>query len=317
MRILVCEASVVERAGSELATLEIASRLSADGHDVAVFALAAGRLAEDFRRAGSITLFSLEDGHALRAFAPDLIHAHDWRSVVSLEILGVTAPWVLGFLGTAPPPEGPPALIGNARVAWWTQSHRVAEQVQRIPGWMNAPAVVAGNWFDDQLIPRSQPTSITRISNVLLASNFLPGEVAARLKSASGSLGIAVTQVGLPDNPVEINAEMLQAFDGILTTGRTALESMALGRPVLLFGGFGSDGWVNSNDLDEMARHHFLGCRRGVNPSIKALIHWLASPPGVEDRGRTQEWAFLHASLSVVLGRLQPLYADACQSPPL
>lgn len=316
MRIILANARMGTLGGSELATLELAEAHRRNGHDVAVFSLLPGDTADEYSQRTGVPVLTFADRDALLGFSPDLVHVHHWPTVVTLEWLGVVAPWVIGFLGSIPPLENPPPLLPGRQVPWWTLNHVAEAHYGEIPGWGASPHLVVGNWFDDHGVTASPVAAPAALRRLLVVSNHFPDHVRRDLADVAGSMGIEVTHVGLPGRQEVVDQALLRQFDAVVTLGRTALLAMATGIPVLVLDHFGADGWVVPADLEFQARHNFSGRWRGLEPTTERLGEWLRTPPSTADLGAVRDWAFGNARLSQVVARLDALYGEPCTSPP-
>jgi hypothetical protein len=316
MRILLTNARLAQRAGSELATLEFANAYHRRGHEVAIFTLVPGDLGNDYGQQSGVPVLGIADQAALRDFDPELLHVHHWPTALTLEWLGVTAPWIIGFLGRFPPLENPLPLLPGMRVPWWTLNPVGRTHYCEIPGWADSPHTVVGNWFDDHGLARNAVPDRDRLRRLLVVSNHFPESVYSDLESVAAALDIDITRVGLPDKSTVVDADLLRQFDGVVTIGRTAFLAMAVGVPVLVLDHFGADGWVNPDDIANMARHNFSGKWQSLEPTRDRLRQWLADPPSRPSRQEVQDWAFANASLTDVMSRLDALRSEPCTLTP-
>lgn len=316
MRILMCNARLGQRAGSELASLEIARAHRRAGHEVALFTLRPGELSAQFSSSSGVPVFDMNQRDALIEFQPELLHVHHWPTVVTLEWLGIVAPWVIGFLGSLTPLENPPALLPGKTVPWWTLNPVGQLHYQQIPGWADSPHRVVGNWFDDSSIPEKPGIIDRNISRVLVVSNHFPEESLRALHQVGDTLGFTLTHVGLPNNSRAVDPDLISSFDAVVTIGRTALLAMALGTPVLILDHFGADGWVTPDSVNDLSRHNFSGRWQRLTPTNDRLQMWFEEPPDASDRLKMQEWAFANAAMSKVLSDISTLYAEPCKQTP-
>jgi hypothetical protein len=316
MRILITNARLEVRAGSELATLEFADAYRRRGHEVAIFTLVPGDLGNEYARQSGVPVFGVADQAALREFNPDFLHVHHWPTALTLEWLGVTAPWIIGLLGSTPPLENPLPLLPGQSVPWWSLNAVAEARFSEIPGWADSPHAIVGNWFDDYGLARTAVPQQDHIRRLLVVSNHFPESVYSDFESVAASLGIHVTRVGLPDKPVIVNADLIRQFDGVVTIGRTVLLAMAVGVPVLVLDHFGSDGWVTPNNIVDMDRHNFSGKWQRSDPTPDRLRHWLTNPPQRDALQEVQDWAFDNASLTQVMNRIDVLHSQPCTLAP-
>ena len=316
VRVLICNARMSERAGSELATFEFARHYRNSGHDVAIFTLLPAAFAEIASAKFGIPVFDLSNRRELQDFAPDLIHVHHWPTIVALEALGIRAPWFIGFLGFVPPLENPPPMVGSATVPWWTLNDVIEGHVNSITGWSSNEHVVVGNWFDDEEIPRCDELGDIRLGRLLVVSNHFPSERWEQLRRVCEERNITIDRVGLPQGSVEVNADFLRRYDGVITLGRTALMAMAMGKPTLLLDHYGADGWVLPENLPMLARHNFSGRWQRLDPTDDQLHEWISQPPSSDQLLAVSQWAFENARLSSAFRKISQLALSASSEPP-
>lgn len=312
--VLLANPYLVARTGSELATQEIAEVLVSRGYRVAIFALELGPFAAEVERSPHVRVLTLGDKDEILNFAPDVIHTHDWSSLIAIQALGVHAPAVFGALGTLPAVANPPPLGIGQKMHWWGISHAVVDNVLAVPGFSECPHALIPNWFDDRELERPLSRGRQNVTRAVVVSNHFPEDVMDRLRATGASLGFSVAHVGLPNNPRDVTPDFLQGFDCVVTLGRTAITTMALGLPVLVADVHGADGWIRPSTLDRLARHNYSGRAMRVEPTVDLLLSWFSNPPATWELLELQEHAWNHHRLTIAVDALEKLLLDAISS---
>ena len=314
MRILVTNHHLDQRAGSELATAEVAGELVRRGHEVAVFTLIPGDVARRLTEVSGIPVLTPGDAEALLRFDPEVIHVHHWPTVTVLEQLGIVAPWVIGFHGGLPALEHPPSLTVGATVPWWGMCRGTMERVSLDPTWAAQPHQLVNNWFDDTAFVRPSvrsPAPSGGLERILVVSNHFPELLWSRLGSACRAHGIAYERVGLPHASRELDPAWLAGHDALVTIGRTAVIGQALGLPVLVADHLGCDGWLTPDTRQMIADRNYSGTATGRSADEEVLATWLDAPPQEPQLRELQDWVYGNATLSGAVDRLEQLYRTA------
>lgn len=296
-RILVVNHHLADRAGSELATLELATELRRQGCTVAVFTLRAGELAVWARESLGLDVYSLSDVDKIRNFAPQFVIAHHWPTLLWLEqVAQLDSPWLLGFLGKIPALENPPPLLSAANSPrHYCISEGVAQEVRKIRGW-ETNGFIMRNWYDDSLkgyARRSAPAQ--ELSQVAIVSNHLSPALAELM---SRHEEVEWTHFGLPANSRLVDPETLSRFDAVITIGRTVLLALASGVPVYCSDIHGTDGWVTPQTVESFAQHSFSGRTRNAQLSWDDIRRELQEFPTFEELIWLQRWAEEQGRLS-------------------
>jgi hypothetical protein len=316
MRVLVTNHHLRDRAGSELATAEIASELAARGHEVRIFTLMTGPFGDEIAAATGLPVLGPTEVADVRAFAPEVIHAHHWPTVVWLRGNGVAAPVVMGFLGVLPPLENPPVLEGSSVSPWWAVSEEAAQNVAATSGWATQPSAIIHNWFDDRTGLPPVTRGSTDLRRILVVSNHFPAGTREVLDRLAAELRIDVDHVGLPHNPQRVDPALIAQHDAVISLGRTVVTAMAWGVPALVLDQHGTDGWVTPSSRVDIGRHNYSGRARGWTITDDVLRTLLSDPPTLEERIELQQWCQTHARLTRVAPELERLYDLALRGGP-
>lgn len=315
-RVLLTNHHLQVRAGSELVTLELAVELRRRGHAVAMFTHHRGALADELTDRFGIDVLTPLDRDRVAEWEPDALHVHHWPTLAYLRSAGVTAPATIGFLGTIPDLENPPPLDAGSVAPWWAVSESAQANVCATGAWASAPHRLVRNWFDPTICDPPDARSGS-LRSLLVVSNHFPDDARMTLTAAARALAIDVSFIGLPDNPRPVTPALLEEFDALVTLGRTAVNGLALGIPVLLYDHFGADGWVTPAALASQAEHNFSGRAFGIQPTPEVLREWLASPPQQQDLDEVRRWAWQNCSFATAVDEIEQLLVQAThQAPP-
>ncbi|HEY1284888.1 MAG TPA: hypothetical protein VGF04_02265 [Solirubrobacterales bacterium] len=251
MRLLLATHSFAMPGGSETYLLTVAQYLEQLGHEVTIFTLEPGEMSESAAERG----LRIATPEQLDGGPYDAIAAQDGVVSYALEerfpsvqqlFIAHTADYPLQF-----PPQAS-TTVGMV-VA---MNDRVAERLESLA---HCPP----------LLRLRQPIDVRRFTvfnrlnespaSMLLLSNYVEGDRLEILREAARRTGIALNVVGRsgPDGPT-VSPEMgLRTSDIVFGNGRAALEAMACGRSVYVYGHLGADGWVTPESYEALERDGF------------------------------------------------------------
>lgn len=258
-RALIATHHLVQYAGTEIFTLELAELLRQRGWDVWVTAFVLGYpMLESFESRNHRIISLLHGIDKIQQIAFDLI----WIQHVPvlhhlLATHGLTAERIIycshsHFEPLEAVPSGLPAGI---EILAHSEENRatIAEQLQiskeRIVLFRNASP--AAQWSR----PASRPNKLERIA---LVSNHPPRELQDAVQVLRfGS--IHIEHYGQGGHETLVTADLLQSFDAVITIGKTAVACTFLKKPVYCYDHFGGPGWLSSSTLGAAAFHNFSG----------------------------------------------------------
>ncbi|GAA4124389.1 glycosyltransferase [Aminobacter aganoensis] len=249
LRILMTNAVLTGRSGTETLVRDMVLALRRRGHSVATFAPVTGPAAAEIRATGSPVVTSL----ATLGEVPDVIHGHH---------TGPTIAALVRFPGT-------PAVFACHDFA----SHQDAPPVHpRIRRYLYVRSVLRGRLVDENGLP---PSRVTCWPNTIDLNRVGPAAPApAKLRTAAifahpgaipfaGLIAQACERHGidfrgeLVTKAADDVVKRLEGVDLIFASGRMALEALASGRAVINADRFGIGGLVTMQRLDDFAAINF------------------------------------------------------------
>lgn len=265
MRVLLTNGALVNRAGSELYLLEVATRLLALGHSPVAYSPLLGPLAAELRAA----TIPVVDDLAAVAEPPDVVHAQHHLPAMTALLHFQTVPAVFVSHGWAPWEEAPPRfprILRYVAVDDTTRERLVSES-----GIPPERVEVILNFVDlERFQPRgSLPAAPRRalvLSNQASEANYLPA-----VREACARLGIELEVAGVAaGQPVARPEALLPGFDLVFAKGRAALEAMAVGAAVVLCDEPGTGPMVTAERFDRLRRLNFgiRALREPVTPDV-------------------------------------------------
>ncbi|MBW8878071.1 MAG: glycosyltransferase [Acidobacteria bacterium] len=304
MRVLLTNGALVNRAGSELYLLEVATRLLALGHSPVAFSPCLGPLAAELRAA----TVPVVDDLAAVAEPPDVIHGQHHLPAMTalLHFPGVPALFVSH--GWAPWEEAPPRFPRILRYV--AVDHTTRERLVSEAGIPPERVEVVLNFVDlARFQPRGTlppaPRRALVFSNQASEETYLPA-----VREACSRFDIELDVAGVAAGRPEARPETrLPGYDLVFAKGRSALEAMAVGAAVVLCDQSGSGPMVTAEGFDRLRPLNFgiRTLREPVTPDI--LVREIrrydpADAAEVSQRVRTQ------AGLEGAVGRLTALYEE-------
>lgn len=252
MRILITNYTLAGRSGTETFVRDLALGLLAQGHQPIVYAPVLGGLADELRSAAVPVLDDLRN----LAEPPDLIHGqHQHETMTAL----------LHF------PETPGIFVVHDRLSWHDQAPCLPQVRRYVAVDQNrrdrlaseqgiAPALISviPNAVDTRRFqPRAELPERPR--RALLFSNYVrrPQDFRQVLE-ACAMHGVDLQVVGAGVGPASASPDLLlPGFDLVFGLGRSAMEAMATGTGVVLWGLEGLGGLVRPSNFEELLRHNF------------------------------------------------------------
>lgn len=253
MKVLLATHSLAQPAGSETYLLTTALALQRLGHEIGVFTLEPGEMSELAGRSGLRVAASEEqldsgyDAIVVQDGVTSYALAERFPSVRQL-FVAHTVDYALQF---------PPQLAG-AVGAIVALNDRVATRLEALA---HCPQLIRLRQPIDtrRFVPLSSLPS--RPASLTVLSNYLQGERLEIVRQAARELGMSFSVVGVSEGgePTLSPEERLCRSDVVLGCGRSALEAMACGRAVYVFGHLGADGWVTPETYDALEQDGFAG----------------------------------------------------------
>jgi hypothetical protein len=258
MKILLATHSFANAAGSETYLLTVALALQRLGHEIGIFTLEPGEMSELADRSGLRVADSERrlDGDYDAIVAQDGVTSHAlaerFPSVPQL-FVAHTVDYALQF-----PPQT--AGVVGAVVAL---NDRVAKRLEALA---HCPRLIRLRQPIDTRRFRPLSALPSRPASLVVLSNYLQGERLEIVRRAAGELEMSFAVVGASEGgePTLSPEEHLHRSDVVLGCGRSALEAMACGRAVYVFGHLGVDGWVTPETYPALEQDGFAGL--GSNP---------------------------------------------------
>jgi hypothetical protein len=106
---------------------------------------------------------------------------------------------------------------------------------------------------------RDLPPPRPRARRVLITSNYVDGPRGRMLQEACRRAGYEVEWIGTTTRPTSKPERAVAAADIVVGLGRSALEGMAAGRAVYVYGAMGADGWVTARSYRQFEADGFAG----------------------------------------------------------
>jgi len=252
MRILLTTENFDGLGGTETYIAAVATELSRLGHEVAVYSPRRGFMAERVRASGIPVLARDQQPRGC-----DLILANDASTAAEMAVdqAGAVRVFVAHsaqFLLQAPPLQAgtvQTVVVLNDRVGRAIDARgahapirRLCQPIDLLRFWNLGPV-------------RSTP----RLA--LVNSNYVAGARAQMLERACRNAGLELQWIGRSD-PQAAPEVPIAAADIVIGLGRSALEGMAAGRPVIVHGVLGADGWVTPERYPAMEADGFAGLAR-------------------------------------------------------
>ncbi len=264
--------------GMETYTRTVAHELDRLGHQTAIYSPRPGAMAALARREG-LQVFGRDDlpEHC------DAILAQD--AATCLELTASYPDAVRLFVAHSRDHvlHEPPQLTGvcdgvvalNDRVGDWVRARAWHPPVTRL-----RQPVELSRYRD-----LAQPGSLAK--RVLVTTNYVGGARGRMLEEACARAGYDVTWIGTTTEPHASPEDAIGASDIVVGLGRSAVEAMAAGRAVYVFGVLGAGGWITVGSYPDLEADGFAGLSESPAATVEGLAEELAGwEPGMGEANR-------------------------------
>ena len=317
-RALVATHHLMDYAGSEIATLELASELRQSGWKVQIASFQIGEpMSLVFKKRGFEILDLIDDIPLILATHYDLVWIHHAPVYYQLCLANkINARKIIhSCLSPFEPLEMAP--IENEQIDWILANSQETKQVIK-------STIGAG---DDRVLvfPNTVPIEFWGYAKnshpkipkqVAIVSNHPPIEVLQAGQKLADN-GILVTHIGRGGVYELVTPELLLKFDILITIGKTVLYCFALRIPVYCYDHFGGPGWLTPKNLNISAEYNFSG--RGFSKkSPETIFHELLygydnSLHNIEALAlKAKEKYNLYTNLQELLNKLQKKRIKTC-----
>ncbi|MFJ4289062.1 glycosyltransferase [Cupriavidus sp. NPDC089707] len=255
---VISNSRLVELAGSEISTMEIAEVLTELGVSVTI---AAFEISESYRlelaRRGYYYI-DLSEPTELKPTYFDLAWLHHTTTYYSLFSLSIQAGRVIfSSLSYFEPIESPPlevfpvdAFLVNSEEGLEKFEQLYEEYARRCRVFSNAAP--AEYW--DAFVENNDKT----LRSVAVISNHVAPEV-SHLGEILAAEGVAVSFYGIESRPRKITADVLKEYDAVITIGKTVQYCLAAGIPVFCYDRFAGPGWITLENFEAARKANFSG----------------------------------------------------------
>jgi len=258
LQALITQNHMVDMAGSEILTLELAEALQHRGYEVNVFSHVVGDPIARLARERGIAL--TDDQASLDELPMDLawIHHQVVPDSLASKLGGAHTIVVFGHMSPFEPLELPFLADIESRLADVVVAN--SDETASVLGAFGideVPVIVLGNPAPDSFwqMPASRPTALRRL---LVVTNHAPDE----LREAIGRLtaeGLEVAHIGAHGRIAAVTPEEIAAADAVVTIGKTVQYALAVGRAVFCYDVHGGPGWLSMEHLPLAREHNFSG----------------------------------------------------------
>jgi len=304
MKILVANHRLDGLGGTETYVLTLTEQLLALGHEVTCFSPTLGMVAGDLRAMGAGTVDDARD-----APPPDVLHvSHLDAGHLAMAAWPLTPTvFVVHGNGTRAVVERPPLWRDTVQV-WVAVSGYVADVMSVRDGIERKSIEVVPNLIDLRHFAPLQPIR-SPAQNVFVHSNHYDGPLSDALTEACSKIGASLRIGGGNRRQHDLVSELNYA-DVVVGIGRSALEGMACGRPVLLYSSYGGDGLCRPDSAERDLEWNYNGLSERITPDSGLLAEELEL--ATQELGAwSREWVERHHDPRVLVPLLVQLYEEA------
>jgi hypothetical protein len=272
--------------GTETYILTVAQQLERLGHEVTIYTSDTGPMTEFARRQG----VRVSDGPAGLPASCDAVLAQD--ASTAWELAGRYPSAVRTFtMHTAHNPlQSPPQSegISHALVVLNDRMLRRARRLSWRPRIVRLRQPIDLKRFS---IPSPSARGRRRPRALALSNHINPARL-GMLEAACSDAGLELTRLGGADGTSSTPEHAIAGVEIVVSLGRGALEAMAGGRSVYLWGPAGGDGWVNPAAYETLESDGFSGRATEATSDAARLAAELSEwQDGMGEPNRDLVWA--------------------------
>jgi O-antigen biosynthesis protein len=263
VHILYTNNTLGEYAGSELYVFDMALEMQQRGHQVTCFSLRLGKVAKKLSEKGIAVTSDLRTVSKI-----DIIHAHHRIETKIAAALFPLTPMVIASLGPTHPLERPSHSQNCAShyIAVSDFVRKVLIEKDNLPPEL---IEVVPNFVDTARFAAKHPIN-ERPRKVLLLTNYFRAEgIIAEACKISGD--IELKEIGTQVESVWNVEDFIEWADVVITSGRGAVQAMAMGRAVVIYLPMASDGLVTPANFEAGLACNFNGQAFAYNFTAEQL----------------------------------------------
>ncbi|WP_217577092.1 glycosyltransferase family 4 protein [Mesorhizobium sp. GbtcB19] len=310
MRLLMTQRELVGFHGSEMVTVEVAREMAERGHEITVFSPRLGRVAKLLWPSGVRTVSRLDEV----PWTPDLIHAHHHLPAMAAMARFERTPAIYYCHGAIPWVEQPPM---HERIRWYVMMcdwmvRRVIAEFGLDPGRVACvPNFVNTTRFSEVRVPPAQLRRALLFQSSGLAANDL-----SQLESGCAALGLELDKIGAAYGNAQSRPEMLlQHYDLVFASGKSALEAMATGCAVMTLAPTQAGALVTTENFDTWSFANFAPrYYSGATPINEAWLRREVALYSADDAAEVTAKVRRERTLKAAGDQLEGLYRTALES---
>lgn len=269
MKVLIACSRLVEFAGVEITTLELAVALNKNNWVVYVASFEIGDDIKKKLEEHSIKYLDLSSENTFKGgYFFDLAWIHHsvsaYRILLDPEVRTKKA--IFSSLSHFEPIEAPPVTGVRFSKYLVNSEENLHFFLKNYPDLVKSVSVFPNSAPSNFWINKARPISPV-LSRLAIVSNHVPEEIyqtISKLKSKK----ICVDIFGIEGRREIITPEILHGYDAVVTIGKTVQYCIACRVPVYCYDHFGGDGWVTLDTFDLGRKFNFSG--RGSRGKIEA-----------------------------------------------
>lgn len=259
-KILLTNHYIVNYAGSELVTLDIATEFQRWGWDVTVATFRFGGEIKKYFNERNIEVINVLN-QSLSTIDFDLVWSHHFPVLVKclVEDSIKTKYLLLSSLSPYEPLEAIPFFHTQANLILCNSEETKEKIIEDNKLQLFASKIcvfknsVPSNWFEIEAIKEN-----FELKKIAIVSHHPPKEVLNAMDILR-TKKIDIELIGITGNTKLVDIDLLSSYDAVITIGRTVQHCMALGIPVFCYDHFGGPGWLTPNNFQRAEWFNYSG----------------------------------------------------------
>lgn len=266
MKFLILNYMIRDYSGSEINAMQLCKALIDRGHTAEIGTFILGDPLKSTIEKTGIPVINLLDTQA-KEFYYDVVWAHHSPTLSHLLFKKTVSDCKILFssLSLLIPLEAPPSYHQDIELFLSYSENNTKTMLEN--GVAEEKISLFLNFAPKEFYRTIAPKQLERPKKIGIISNHIPQELQAFTRLASDN-GYLVDQIGLQGTPRMIDPAALEAYDLVISIGKTVIYCFAMGKPVYCYDHFGGPGYITPSNFRLAQKNNFSG--RGFDRKLTA-----------------------------------------------
>ncbi|WP_053818569.1 glycosyltransferase [Clostridium sporogenes] len=263
--VLITNNHIINYAGSEIVTLNLAKEFIRKGYKVTVGTFFYGNPMQELFEENNIVVKNLLSNEITNKKF-NIIWAQHFPTLYTVLFNNYchSDKIIINSMSPYEPLESPPVFANMLSLCIANSEETKAKLIKERVAEENL--YIMPNPVEDEFLKYYDKDKILNLNKICVVSNHIPYEVYEAAKLLK-KYGVQIDLFGVNDHAVYITPQLLKRYDAIITIGKTVQYGMSIGIPVYCYDRFGGPGWITNENFSRSYEFNFSGrcCNRRIS----------------------------------------------------